>query len=125
VLGLPPATIGELALALDRPDTLLAALRALTTPARQVLEALLALGERRTRSALVALLAGPPGPEHERDVDAVLAELRAGALVWWGAGDRIEVSPGLATVLPAPLGLGPPARRVWSEQNVPAVEQAL
>ena len=125
VLGRPPATLGELAMALDRPDTLLATVRGLTTPARQVLEALLALGERRTRPALIALLDGPPGREHEQAVDAVLGELRAAVLAWPGEGDRIEVSPTLGEVLPAPLGLGPPARRIWSEQNVTAVEQAL
>jgi hypothetical protein len=125
VVGLPPATLGELALALDSSHALVAGLRGLTTPGRQVLEVLLALGERRTRRGLVSLLAGRPGSAHEQAVDAVLAELRTAALAWPGEGDRIEVSPGLATVLPEPLGLGPPSRRVWSEQTVTAVEQAL
>src|SRR5919202_50468 len=78
--GSPPASLGELALALPRPDPLVAALRSQTTPARQVLDALLALGEHRTRSSLVTLLDGPPGPEHEQAVDALLAELGASAL---------------------------------------------
>src|SRR3954453_2188111 len=125
VSGWPPATLGELALALDHPDALVAALRGTTTPVRQAIDALLALGGRRAASALAALLEGLPGPGHEQAVDGVLGELRAAALAWPGEGDRIEVSPNLHQVVPAPLGLGPPARRIWSEQNVTAIEQAV
>ena len=84
VLGHPPATLGQLAQRLAHPASLAAALRGLNAPALQALDGLLALGERRTRTALAALLAGQPGPEHERAVDAALADLAAAALAWPG-----------------------------------------
>lgn len=125
VLGRPPSTLGLLAERLSHPASLVAALRGLSTPGLQIVEALQALGERRTRAALIDLLDGPPGVEHEAAVDAVLAELTTAALVWPGEGDRLDVPSGLGQVLPAPLGLGPPARAVWAQQTVDAIARAL
>lgn len=125
VEGRAPSTLGQLALRLEHPGSLAAALRGLNAPALQALDALLALGERRTRVALIGLLAGGPGAEHARAVDAALADLAAAGLAWPGEGDRWEVPIALAEVLPPPLGLGPAARVVWGEQNVGAIDRAL
>lgn len=123
--GHPPATLGQLAERLGHPSSLVQAVRGLTTPALQALEALRALGERRTRAALGELLHGRPGPEHEAAVDAALTQLGAAALVWPGAGDRLELPAGLAEIFPRPLGLGSPARELWQDQNVEAIARAV
>src|SRR4051812_25613209 len=125
VLGRPPATLGELAQRLAHPASVLAALRSLPLPCLQVMEALQALGEPRSRARLVELLDGSAGAEHAQAVEDVLARLTAMALVWPGDGDRLEVPTGLAEVFPTPLGLGPPAREAWEAQNADAVKRAL
>jgi hypothetical protein len=125
LLGRPPTSLGQLAARLEEPASVVGALRGIPLPGLQVLEALQALGERRTRMRLVELLEGGSGPGHEQAVDAVLAELTGAALVWPGPGDRLQVPAGLAAALPTPLGLGAPARQVWGAQPVDALGRAL
>jgi Helicase conserved C-terminal domain len=125
LLGRPPASLAQLAARLEEPASVVGALRGLPLPGLQVLEALQALGEQRSRDRLGTLLAGDPGPAHDQAVDAVLAELTGAALVRPGGGDRLEVPAGLATAFPRPLRLGPPARQLWSAQPVDALGRAL
>lgn len=125
VLGDPPGTLGELAERLSRPGSLLAAARRLTLPGIQVVEALLALGERATRAELRDLLAGPAGEAHDLAVAGVLTELGGLALVWPGRADRLHLAAGWQELLPSPLGLGSSLRTLWTAQPVDTIKRAL
>ena len=110
--GRPPESVAELGRRLAQPSSVVGALRGVTLPQLQALDALVALGERASLTALAELLAGD-GPGHERDVDAALADLAALALVATDGSGRVDLAPGVTEVVIQPLSLDAPARELF------------
>lgn len=107
-----PADLGMLAARLSAQASVNRALSELSRPALQVAEALLALGGAASRQELLTLL-GATGEAPAAQADAALAELRALALTWSLDG-RVRLVGGWGAVSPTPLGLGRPARKLYS-----------
>lgn len=124
--GRQPRTLDEMADRLTRPGSVAVALRGLPAPCLQALEALHALGERRTTAHLIDLLddAGR-GPDHPAAVRAVLDELTDLAVIWPRPGDRWETPAQLGALFPKPLGLDPPLRDLWQEQTADTINRTL
>lgn len=103
------------------------ALQQAHAPVFELLEALLVLGVPR-RDALVDLLddqhTGDPA-EHDQRVDRVLGWLRERAIVWPGTADTLAYPPVLHELIPNPLGLGTPARRLLGGVSAPALNAIL
>ena len=106
--GAPLRDLDDLAERLTSPAGAAAAIAGVSWPHLQILEVLAASGagasERRSVELLDATHAGDPRA-HARAVGRLIAELRAGALVWQ-AGEHLDVNPGVRTLLTFPLGLG-------------------
>ncbi|SDY38398.1 Helicase conserved C-terminal domain-containing protein [Modestobacter sp. DSM 44400] len=126
VTGRPPGSLGELAERLTHPESVAATLRGLPAPFLQMVEALHALGECRTTTALIDLLddAGR-GTDHPTAVRAVLTELTRLAVVWPGPGDEWETPARLSELFPKPLDLDPPLRELWREQTADTINRTL
>jgi Helicase conserved C-terminal domain len=106
-----PADLGSLAERLAAQGSVDRALPALSKPALQVAEALLALDGTASRPELLALL-GATDDELAARADAAIAELSALALAW-SLHDRLRLVGGWGAVTPDPLGLGRPARKLY------------
>ncbi|MBA2640174.1 MAG: helicase-associated domain-containing protein [Nocardioidaceae bacterium] len=112
--GVEPRGPVELAHRLAGPHAIVLALQPAPTPVFELLEALVALGVPH-RGALVELLDDSHGTDHPEQVDRVLHWLRTRAIVWpdpstEGAADTLAYPVALHDLMPAPLGLGTPAR---------------
>lgn len=125
LLGRPPTTLAELAERWGSPESLSRALRQLSRPQLQAVEALCALGERRTFDELAGLLSGV-GPDHRDDVVVVLAHLQGRALMWPLGDGRLAVPSALPAMFPMLLGgAGRPLRPSWATSNADDVRKAL
>jgi len=117
LLGALPRDLTELAQRLWHPQSLVMALRSRAVPCLQLAEAALVLGEGCTRAVLGEFLDGS-GPYHRGDVDQVVDELIAHAVVSADEDGRIDLPDALAEIFASPLGLGRPLRVLLSDRPV-------
>ncbi|GAA0944082.1 helicase-associated domain-containing protein [Pseudonocardia zijingensis] len=129
-----PTDLAMLAERLSAQASVNRALAALSQPALQVAEALLALGGSAARHELHALL-GARDAVLESAVDDAVSELTGVALAWTLQGKVRQVG-GWGAVTPHPLGLGRPARtlygllspeqlrRVGTHHGIPGLDRA-
>jgi hypothetical protein len=96
------------------------AITALSRPALQVAEALLALGGSASREELHSLL-GATGAAVEA-VDAAIAELAAIALAWTLQGTVRQVGS-WGAITPDPLGLGRPAHELYGRLSADQLDR--
>ncbi len=128
--GVEPRGPVELAQRLAGPYSIAAALQLAPTPVLELLEALLALGVP-DRQALLRLLDDGGSTDHVDRVDQVLGWLRERAIVWPDADADADDGCGLAypgalhDLMPTPLGLGMPARRLLEPTPAATLNKVL
>jgi Helicase conserved C-terminal domain len=118
--GAVPRDFVELAQRLDHVDSLTRALTSLCLPCLQLAEAIQALGGACSRSALTDFLTDS-GPDHQSNVDHIVEQLVAIAVVTRGERGRLELPDAMAQIFANPLRLGEPLYILLRDCNVEAM----
>ena len=122
LLGAPLRDLAELGERMHHPLSLVTVLRTRALPCLQLAEAAQALGDGLTRAALAQFL-NDSGPHHRANVDRVVDELVAHAVVSVDDEGRIALPEAFAEIFPSPLGLGPPLRVLLRDHSVEAMRR--
>ncbi|HEY8719775.1 helicase-associated domain-containing protein [Pengzhenrongella sp.] len=127
--GAPVSDLDDLADRLVHTASVATSVADLPVPGRQALEVLMAAGAgaslERATDLLDASASGHDGAEHRARVEVVLRALECVALIWPGADGRLVVNPGLRQVIPAPLGLGPPAEILLENVSIVGLKKIV
>lgn len=128
VRGVEPLDVAELADRLSGAYSLAKSLRSAPAPVLQLLAALLALGEPAHGTALRQLLddtASDTEAEHATAVDGSIEWLSRRAIVWPSSDDTLHYPVALHSLMPAPLGLGVPARQLLRDATAASLNAML
>ncbi len=120
--GIEPDSVEELAVRLASFPSVVAALEQLDVRGLEVVEVLQALGDGASRDRLDGLV-GPVLPRKE--LEEALGTLERLALAWFERDGTLRLPEAMRHLVPAPLGLGAPLRRLLGTTNAEALKQLV